>query len=72
MCSPGGGQTTSRVLDAWSSEARVLLFILELIYNIGIKEIDMDKLIELGIVCLGALFVYGVTSFVYYIVNRGK
>jgi len=32
----------------------------------------MDKLVELGIVCLGALFVYGVTSLVWNIVNRGK
>ena len=71
MCARGE-EASSRVFNARSGEARVYLFILELVYNIGIKEIDMDKLVELGIVCLGALFVYGVTSFVYYIVNRGK
>ena len=32
----------------------------------------MEKLIEIGIVCLGALFVFGVTSLVWTIVNRGK
>lgn len=30
----------------------------------------MDKLIELGIVVLGALFVYGVCSLVWYVSNR--
>jgi len=37
-----GGQATSRVLDAWSSEARVLLFILELRYNIGIRRLNYE------------------------------
>jgi hypothetical protein len=30
----------------------------------------MDMLIELGIVVLGALFVYGVCSFVWFVVNK--
>ena len=30
----------------------------------------MEKLIEIGIVVLGALFVYGVCSLVWFIVNK--
>jgi len=30
----------------------------------------MEKLIEIGIIVLGALFVYGFTSFVWWVANR--